>query len=293
MITFVASPPVAMAKADGPGRRWVRRTSAAYRRKMRKPFLDAIEELKAGIKDAEVVRAVTAEDTTRIIEASRVNQVGSIVGSFGEPLADAVAEGGRLAMTELPGAVALDMERPLVRAWLRQHAATLVKQVNGTSVKGVRAIIRDGFAAGRHPRSMARDIRAVVGLTEPQSVAVARFRQGLVDAGVPDAMVERRMVRYADRLLRHRADIIARTESMTGINAGRSQLWQQLAADGALDPGTKREWLTAEDERVCPICGPLNGTPAALDGSYQLNTGATVDHPPAHPACRCTEALVD
>lgn len=288
---FLFRAPVPITKADGPGRRWVRRASAAYRRKMRGPFLAAIDELKASVAEGDLEAAAFSENVDRIIEVSQVEQVGSIVGSFGEPLADAVAEGGRLAMKELPGALALDMQRPLVRRWLEQHTARLVTQVNGTSVKAVRAIIRDGFKAGRHPRNMARDIRAVVGLTEPQSIAVARYRQAMVESGVSEALVERRAAKYAERLLRHRAETIARTEAMTGVNAGRSQLWLQLQEDGGLEADARKEWLTADDERVCPICGPLDGTSVPLDGSYQLNTGASVEHPPAHPSCRCTEVL--
>lgn len=39
------------------------------------------------------------------------------------------------------------------------------------------------------------------------------------------------------------------------------------------------EWLTAEDERVCPICDPLDGKQFGMKSNFR---------PPIHPQCRCT-----
>lgn len=282
-----------MVKA-GPGPSWVRRVPDKYRAKITRLFLAEMESLRESLRTSDLSKAVLSEDMGRIVEASKVDRVGSIVGAMGEPIEDAVRAGGRLAMAELTvPAVALDMQRPRVKAWLEANAARLVKDVNGTSRKAIKAIVRDGFAAGRHPNAMARDIRAVVGLTEPQSIAVARRRAALVEAGVAEAKAERQMARYAERLLKRRAEVIARTESMTAVNQGRASMWRQLQDDGGIEANAKKEWLTADDERVCPICGPLDDhKPIPLDGTYSTAVGA-LSHPPAHPGCRCTEVLAD
>lgn len=41
-------------------------------------------------------------------------------------------------------------------------------------------------------------------------------------------------------------------------------------------------WVTAKDDRVCPICGPLHARPRAVWSD------AFPNGPPAHPNCRCT-----
>ena len=44
-----------------------------------------------------------------------------------------------------------------------------------------------------------------------------------------------------------------------------------------------REWNTAVDELVCPICGPLHGKFAPYGEPFE----GGYDSPPAHPRCRC------
>jgi hypothetical protein len=69
-----------------------------------------------------------------------------------------------------------------------------------------------------------------------------------------------------------------------GDSGGRSV---ETARPGAREENPLRElvttvwtrWRTVADERVCPICGPLNG--------YQWPTGEG-PNPPLHIHCRCT-----
>lgn len=43
-----------------------------------------------------------------------------------------------------------------------------------------------------------------------------------------------------------------------------------------------KTWYTNEDDRVCPICGPLHMTDVKINESW-----GDIDNPPAHPNCRC------
>lgn len=42
-------------------------------------------------------------------------------------------------------------------------------------------------------------------------------------------------------------------------------------------------WQTSQDERVCPICGPMEGKQARIGGFF----AGGYDQPPAHVSCRC------
>lgn len=48
----------------------------------------------------------------------------------------------------------------------------------------------------------------------------------------------------------------------------------------------KKKWLTAYDERVCPICSAIDGETADMDAPFSI--GKLL--PPAHPLCRCAVA---
>lgn len=139
--------------------------------------------------------------------------------------------------------------------------------------EAIRVVIEDGIAKGRGPRDTALDIvgrvnRAtgkreggIVGLNAPQTKAWLRagdeldnldpayFERKLrdkrfdsmvrkaIEAGKPLSKADRDRVlnRYSDRLLKHRGDMIARTETIASLNAGRQEGIMQLVEAGNID----------------------------------------------------------
>lgn len=94
------------------------------------------------------------------------------------------------------------------------------------------------------------------------------------------------------------ARITGITEATRAQSAGVRFVWESSGAVSA------RRWATAVDERVCPICRPLNGTVIALDQPFRrvdaraqgqlvgsiARYGVELNpygDPPAHPRCRC------
>lgn len=104
---------------------------------------------------------------------------------------------------------------------------------------------------------------------------------------------------YADAA-GYRAERIARTEVLRASNFATEEAYRQ---SGVV---SQKEWLTAHDERVCPWCGPKDGTKVDLDSDFakkgdtivgtnesgkkvRLTIGlSNVSAPPLHPNCRCT-----
>jgi len=89
------------------------------------------------------------------------------------------------AAGDLGRVATLDAARPRIKLWLKDHAAELVRNTVGTSKDAVRTIIQAGVDMGRHPRRLALDVRGVVGLTDPQAIAVARRREYLLGQDMP------------------------------------------------------------------------------------------------------------
>jgi len=93
---------------------------------------------------------------------------------------------------------------------------------------------------------------------------------------------------------RQRSELIASTEV--------TRAYAQGTVTGYRSSGIIKllEWRTANDELVCPICGPLNGVvvgiersdffdrlPDAQRDALSRRVNGRFTYPPAHPRCRC------
>lgn len=108
------------------------------------------------------------------------------------------------------------------------------------------------------------------------------IRQGLAEGEANRQLTERIEAIYTN-LSEYRAYLIAETESSRAKNAG------EVAAIQDAGVNCRKVWLC--DNMACDICRDFNGVAKELDEPFGvLNHGpyGVVDHPPAHPACRCT-----
>lgn len=91
-----------------------------------------------------------------------------------------------------------------------------------------------------------------------------------------------------------RAERIAVTEVTRTYASGNIAAWKSTGLV------TRKVWRTANDELVCPVCGPLNGKTVSIDGNFMLDLNELPQElaqqmgeefifyqPPAHPRCRC------
>ena len=80
-----------------------------------------------------------------------------------------------------------------------------------------------------------------------------------------------------------RAEMIATTEVTRMYAEGNLAAWDATGVVGG------SVWRTANDEKVCPVCGPLHNTTAGLyeNGFTTEDGGIGLTGPPAHPRCRC------
>lgn len=147
-----------------------------------------------------------------------------------------------------------DKTNPKAVEWVQDHAAETIKGISDTTRQDIADLVESAFEEQFDVRELASQIESLVG---------------------DDA----------------RAETIARTETMRASNEGQKQLWDQATVAGLLTGDEKQEWIVTPDDRLCPICEPMDGETTPLDGKFRLNTGESVDGPPAHPNCRCTIGL--
>lgn len=150
--------------------------------------------------------------------------------------------------------------------------------------------------------------RGINGTTRRQVIGAI---EEWIRAGEPLTLLQERLTPVFGR---RRAEVIASTEVTRAYAEGNMALWQSTGFVSG------KQWRTAVDERVCPICGPLHGQVVAFDNPFALdvgtlagtsqlrrlvgsedtqrlqrraasllrnNGGGQYTAPPAHPRCRC------
>lgn len=180
--------------------------------------------------------------------------------------------------------------------FLKKHGAELVTNLVKEQKDALNAIIVhvSGYTAVT-PDEAARIIRPVIGLTKPQVIANARYREAVKDAylkahpnckpGTAKKKAAEAAARYAARQHRYRAQSIARTELAYGYNAGAYGATKDAQLQGYIGD-CRKVWLTAYDERVCPICSQMDDEKRNMDELF--SNGKML--PPGHPQCRCAVA---
>ena len=178
-------------------------------------------------------------------------------------------------------------------SYIRQHAAELVTNLAQDQKDAINAMILHVSAyTAVTPDEAARIIRPCIGLTRPQALANLRYREAVESAylkahprGKPETAKKKAKeaaAKYGARQHRYRSMCIARTELAFGYNAAHYGATKDAQAQGLIGDCVKR-WLTAFDERVCPICSRMDEEAVNMDAMFSCGTLL----PPAHPHCRC------
>lgn len=143
------------------------------------------------------------------------------------------------------------------------------------------------------------DETAVLGIKNMNKTTKSSLRATLQDA-VKEGLGPEDTARHIKNLFADASSIrairIARTETLKALNAGTLEAYKQ---SGVV---VGKEWFTAEDEKVCEWCGPMDGRVQSLDDEF-FDKGTSfvgtqggvikfdfdsIDTPPLHPNCRCT-----
>jgi hypothetical protein len=311
-----------------------------YDGQIEKAFLDAIRARANSINLAELAAAIEARDFNRAVNIAGLTRADMF--PFDTAITQAYVAGGSTVAAAAPAfAVSFGFDGRATRAeqWARSHVGGLVTGIVNEQLDLLRETIGTQLASGIAPRKIAVQIAGPVvngqrqggfiGLSRPQVgyLANARAELGALDAGyfsralrdrrfdplvrkaiadgkpLAAADVDRIAARYSDRMLKHRADTIARTESITALRAGRREGIEQAVEAGAINPGAvKRVWDATGDARTREDHMAMNGVEVdGLDTPYTLPDGSLMMYPGdsalgADAAqvvnCRCLETFV-
>lgn len=180
-----------------------------------------------------------------------------------------------------------------LEAWIAERGATLIVQLTTDQELAIRNVLNHFVVdLGVGPRTLDPILRPMVGLTSREAGAVTKFRTALVEEGIAPKLINKKAQDYAGLLNRRRGIRIARTEIASAYNQGAFEGMRQAVDQRAIIDPIAKVWQTAEDERVCPWCGPLNQTVIELERNFEpipivgrkliVFSGSV---PPLHPLC--------
>jgi hypothetical protein len=183
--------------------------------------------------------------------------------------------------------ITFNQTNPKAVNWIIEHAAEMVtKNVMPSSQQAIRDLIHKSFADGVTPYNTAIKIRDQIGLLPTHIDAVENYRLGLINGGMAEAAANLKAGKYAEQLIKYRAENIARTESIRALSEGQQQLWNQAIEKGLLiEDEWERVWIASDP---CSICDALNESTAPINEPFE---GGYMYPPDPHPSCQCVVAL--
>ena len=211
-------------------------------------------------------------------------------------LASATAVGIRMSQDpRITFRIAFRVTNPAAQRWAETQAGRLIRRITADQRQSIRRVIVQAFTENLTTRQVAIRLTDQIGLQSRQAVALERVRADLVEKGLTKARIDHLVTRHRDRMIRRRARSIARTEVLRASNMGQQLLWE-----AAVDAGewraqdVRRVFIVTPDDRLCPICAPLDGMMVGLADEFVSPTnGASALVPPLHPQCRCALGIVE
>lgn len=279
---------------------------------LRRLMVELWDEQASGIPLTAIEAAInggTMNDTFAQLNQSYTAFINDVVGDYWNDAFLVGFNGLAPALADMGGVEFADVQRRLA-TWVSEHGGELIVELTSQQQQAIGNLLQYFTGVDPvNPRTFARYLRPAVGLTGRESQAVLNFRNSLRESGVTGDALVSQTNRYATRLHKVRAERIARTELAFAHNQSQVESVREAVELGYFPGGAVvKVWHTAEDERVCPRCGPLGGW-KVLDGqgkpvkdaeAYTVGLedtfpsdirkpeAGTVLTPPLHPNCRCT-----
>lgn len=271
-------------------------------------FNETVELMRARSNIRELEQAIDTINYMAAYRASGVSETAwsrlteSVRQSY-------VTSGRFIIGKDVPARFGMDfnIENPRVRDWLADHSSRLIVEIDTSQRAAIRQAISAGFEQGRNPRSIALDIvgrvspqtgrrtGGVLGLHEQFSSYATNMRNDLttldgryfsktrrdkrfdgivqraIDSGqpLPSRKIDQLVNAYERRLLQTRGTTVARTESLSTMNAAIDEAMNQVIDEGLASADAIIEtWDASMDSTTRPDHAAVNGTSTTHGGIF-------------------------
>lgn len=285
-------------------------------------ILTAFRVIRAILTDAELTAALEAGGVDAILQ-TLLSDVPMDVAflSVRERLRRAVEQNVRYFAADLPKAgringilaIQFDYLNPAIITAVRTMETAVIQTLQESVRQTVRQTVEQGLRNGLGPRTIAQDLRAVIGLAPNQAQAVDHFRH-LLETGDLEALtrelrdkrfdamlrkalgpngtgltaeqVDRMVSVYRTKMIAFNAETNARTASLNAMKLGQHLAWQQAVDTGIVDPAKlTKTWRGVLDNRERPEHLAMEGQTVPYNATFSNGEFLPGD---STFNCRCT-----
>ncbi len=172
-----------------------------------------------------------------------------------------------------------------VKGWVDNRGGSLIVDLTAAQTNSIHALLQHQISFNvTSPYILAQRLKPLVGLTEKEAAAIAKFMASGIEEGLSADIINKQSANYAKFLHKNRAARIARTELSGAYNFGHLNSLQQAAAEGWLPGIPEKSWIAGGAD-PCEIC--LENEAAGYIGLNEAFPSGD-QHPPAHPHDECS-----
>ena len=264
-----------MTKAEKAFLSQLRRRTAILAPDLRRRYLSAFRLLREQIRPSVFARAIETGTIEQLISEQLGDaQLDGLLRPLELQIDRTALRAGEIATKDLPHRFQFgqfDILNPQVVSAARTMSGRAIMRFKGEIRETVREAITDGLAEGLGPRTIARDLRATIGMAPNQAQAVRNFNRMLREGddelftrvlrdrrfdrtirkafgpngqGLTPAQIESMTNAYRRRMIAHAAETEARTLTLQALKVGQRLTWIDAAERGIVNPADlRREWL--------------------------------------------------
>ncbi len=189
---------------------------------------------------------------------------------------DTVASGLRYTAPSLPKggkingvlSVVFDHLSPNVITAVRRLETAVLQSLTIDTREAMRAFVENGIRDGVGPRTIAREIRPIVGMSPTQSENAIKYEAKLVDAGAGN--IAKKVAAYQRKAISVNAEAISRTATLDAFKLGQRLAYEDAIAKGIIDRDRlTKTWIGIMDDRERPTHVAMEGNTVPFDAPFK------------------------
>lgn len=285
---------------------------ARYEPEVRRAFMASVVDLQSNVDWPELLRALERSDVAGAVASLNIDPAAWT--EYSMRMTEVYAAAGastaaQIRATDIGGVgTRFNLQNPRAEDWIRRNVAENIRQLSEEAREVARATIEIGYAAGRHPRSIALDLvgrvsgpsgrrsGGVLGLDSPRAERLVRVSEGMRTAeGVRDLVVKhsdgRLSVRYkvnestAQRILAAYRAGSAVPERQRDISERQYRnALLKARADTVAETETANAVMGAREEEWRQVTEQRGLDPSAVIKTWRHRRGAARYYRPDHRA---------